>query len=98
MSAQSFTVSERVLCYHGPLIYEAKLLKAETWDESTTQTGVVGPHYYVHYKGWKQTCVPFVPPSSSQLAYMSYPCLCLSPESVHALRPCHTRVTGGTSG
>lgn len=60
MSAQSFTPNERVLCYHGPLIYEAKVLKAETWDERTTQTGVVGPHYYVHYKGWKQTCVPFV--------------------------------------
>ncbi|KAM5530452.1 hypothetical protein V8D89_015892 [Ganoderma adspersum] len=55
MSAQSFTANERVLCYHGPLIYEAKVLKAETWDERTTQTGVVGPHYYVHYKGWKQT-------------------------------------------
>ena len=60
MSAQSFTVNERVLCYHGPLIYEAKILKAETWDERNTQSGVVGPHYYVHYKGWKQTCVPFV--------------------------------------
>ncbi|RDX42533.1 MRG-domain-containing protein [Lentinus brumalis] len=55
MSAQTFTVNERVLCYHGPLIYEAKVVKAEVWDERTTQTGVVGPHYYVHYKGWKQT-------------------------------------------
>ncbi|KAI8977862.1 MRG-domain-containing protein [Trametes punicea] len=55
MSAQSFSVGERVLCYHGPLIYEAKILKADTWDESNTQTGIVGPHYYVHYKGWKQT-------------------------------------------
>ncbi|TBU44924.1 MRG-domain-containing protein [Dichomitus squalens] len=55
MSAQSFAVNERVLCYHGPLIYEAKILKAETWDERNTQSGVVGPHYYVHYKGWKQT-------------------------------------------
>ena len=55
MSAQTFTPNERILCYHGPLIYEAKILKADTWDETTTQTGVVGPHYYVHYKGWKQT-------------------------------------------
>ncbi|KAH9895794.1 MRG-domain-containing protein [Cubamyces lactineus] len=55
MSAQTFTVGERVLCYHGPLIYEAKVLKTDTWDESNTQTGIVGPHYYVHYKGWKQT-------------------------------------------
>lgn len=58
MSAQTFTVNERVLCYHGPLIYEAKVLKTETWDASNTQSGVVGPHYYVHYKGWKQTSVP----------------------------------------
>ncbi|KAI9059368.1 MRG-domain-containing protein [Trametes sanguinea] len=55
MSAQTFTVGERVLCYHGPLIYEAKVLKTDNWDESNTQTGIVGPHYYVHYKGWKQT-------------------------------------------
>ncbi|KAI0643206.1 MRG-domain-containing protein [Trametes meyenii] len=55
MSAQTFAINERVLCYHGPLIYEAKVLKLDTWDASTTQSGIVGPHYYVHYKGWKQT-------------------------------------------
>ena len=55
MSAQSFNPNERVLCYHGPLIYEAKILKAETWDATNTQTGALGVHYYVHYKGWKQT-------------------------------------------
>lgn len=52
-----FTVGERVLCYHGPLIYEAKVLKSEVWDESNTKTAVVGPHFFVHYKGWKQTYV-----------------------------------------
>lgn len=51
----SFSVGERVLCYHGPLIYEAKILKAEVWDESNTKTSAVGPHFFVHYKGWKQT-------------------------------------------
>ncbi|KAI0665480.1 MRG-domain-containing protein [Trametes maxima] len=55
MSAQTFVTNERVLCYHGPLIYEAKVLKLDVWDASTTQSGIVGPHYYVHYKGWKQT-------------------------------------------
>lgn len=54
----SYAPSERVLCYHGPLIYEAKVLKAENWDENTTKLGSIGPHYYVHYKGWKQTWVP----------------------------------------
>ena len=53
----SFSIGERVLCYHGPLIYEAKILKLEHWDESTTKTGDVGPHFFVHYKGWKQTYV-----------------------------------------
>lgn len=52
-----FAANERVLCYHGPLVYEAKVLKAESWDETNTKTGAVGPHFYVHYKGWKQTCV-----------------------------------------
>ncbi|GJJ14293.1 hypothetical protein Clacol_008557 [Clathrus columnatus] len=60
--APVFQVNERVLCYHGPLIYEAKVLKVETWDEKTTRTGGLGPHYFVHYKGWKQTWDEFVPP------------------------------------
>lgn len=53
-----FNAQERVLCYHGPLIYEAKVLKTKTYDERSTQTGALGPHYLVHYKGWKQTYVP----------------------------------------
>lgn len=53
----TFQPNERVLCYHGPLIYEAKVLKAEVWNEQNTRTGEVGPHFFVHYKGWKQTCV-----------------------------------------
>jgi hypothetical protein len=57
MSAPSFSVNERVLCYHGPLIYEAKVLKCEVWDETNTKLDTVGAHYLVHYKGWKQTCV-----------------------------------------
>jgi mortality factor 4-like protein 1 len=53
--SMTFAINERVLCYHGPLIYEAKILKAETWDE--TVSGSVGQHFFVHYKGWKQTQV-----------------------------------------
>ena len=55
--AMQFATNERVLCYHGPLIYEAKILKSEHWDETNTKNGEVGPHYFVHYKGWKQTYV-----------------------------------------
>jgi mortality factor 4-like protein 1 len=53
----TFTQNERVLCYHGPLVYEAKILRLENWDETTTKLGSVGPHFFVHYKGWKQTQV-----------------------------------------
>jgi len=61
MSAQSFSVGERVLCYHGPLIYESKILKGEVWDEANTKLETVGQHYLVHYKGWKQTWDEWVP-------------------------------------
>lgn len=33
------------------------MLEAEDWDAKTTQSGVIGPHYLVHYKGWKKTSV-----------------------------------------
>ncbi|KAF8127639.1 MRG-domain-containing protein [Boletus edulis] len=56
-----FTVNERVLCYHGPLIYEAKVTKTEMWDETNTKLAGVGPHFFVHYKGWKQTWDEWVP-------------------------------------
>ncbi|TCD71111.1 Esa1p-associated factor [Steccherinum ochraceum] len=62
-STTTFTTGERVLCYHGPLMYEAKVLKAETWDESNTKLGTVGVHYFVHYKGWKQTWDEWVNPA-----------------------------------
>jgi mortality factor 4-like protein 1 len=54
----NFKDGERVLCYHGPLIYEAKVVKSANFDDTDTPTGTIGPHYFVHYKGWKQTFVP----------------------------------------
>ncbi|KAJ1676043.1 Esa1p-associated factor [Spiromyces aspiralis] len=51
----SFRDGERILAYHGPLLYEAKVLKAEYWDGTDPEIPEIGPHYYVHYKGWKQT-------------------------------------------
>ncbi|PPQ71165.1 hypothetical protein CVT26_011026 [Gymnopilus dilepis] len=59
----TYNNQERVLCYHGPLIYEAKVLKTKNFDESSTSTGGVGIHYLVHYKGWKQTWDEWVPAS-----------------------------------
>ncbi|KAF9810271.1 hypothetical protein IEO21_07039 [Rhodonia placenta] len=63
MSTGVYNVGEKVLCYHGPLIYEAKIIKYEHWDETTTKLGSVGPHFFVHYKGWKQTWDEWVQPS-----------------------------------
>ncbi|KAJ3576986.1 hypothetical protein NP233_g20 [Leucocoprinus birnbaumii] len=61
----TYDVNERVLCYHGPLIYEAKILKPpiiHTEESAPPQTGP-GPYYFVHYKGWKQTWDEWVPVS-----------------------------------
>ncbi|KAG6874050.1 hypothetical protein C0995_006907 [Termitomyces sp. Mi166 len=62
-TAVTFTSNERVLCYHGPLIYEAKVLKVENFTDANTITGALGPHCFVHYKGWKQTWDEWVPHS-----------------------------------
>ncbi|KAJ3052223.1 Esa1p-associated factor [Rhizophlyctis rosea] len=57
----AYDEGEKILCFHGPLLYEAKVLKAEHWkDRPDEQTG---PHYFVHYKGWKQTWDEWVPES-----------------------------------
>ncbi|GAA5870359.1 hypothetical protein JCM16303_001975 [Sporobolomyces ruberrimus] len=56
-----YAENEKALCFHGPLMYEAKVLKAEMWTKATNKNGAVGPHYFVHYKGWKQTWDEWVP-------------------------------------
>ncbi|EPQ30979.1 uncharacterized protein PFL1_01168 [Pseudozyma flocculosa PF-1] len=58
-----YAESEKVLCYHGPLIYLAKILKAEKWTGDDNATHQVGPHYLVHYDGWKKTWDEWVPES-----------------------------------
>ncbi|GES81369.1 MRG-domain-containing protein [Rhizophagus clarus] len=57
----NFEQNELVLCFHGPLLYEAKILKAENWGPEDSESGDIGPHYYVHYKGWKKTWDEWVP-------------------------------------
>ena len=41
-----FLEGEKVLCFHGPLIYEAKIQKVEFRDEQTK--------YLIHYMGWNK--------------------------------------------
>ncbi|CAO1636171.1 unnamed protein product [Sympodiomycopsis kandeliae] len=63
-SAMNFQANEKVLCYHGPLIYQAKILKAEIWTgQDPSEGGFTGPHYFVHYQGWKATWDEWVPES-----------------------------------
>ncbi|KAF5350880.1 hypothetical protein D9758_010482 [Tetrapyrgos nigripes] len=59
----TYNLNERCLCYHGPLIYEAKILKIQDFPEPVATTGVAGTHFFVHYKGWKQTWDEWVPPT-----------------------------------
>ncbi|KAL0573913.1 Esa1p-associated factor [Marasmius crinis-equi] len=63
-SQPTYNVNERCLCYHGPLIYEAKILKSRNFDgeKLVGPGGILGQHYFVHYKGWKQTWDEWVPP------------------------------------
>lgn len=87
MDSLLYTVNEKILCFHGPLIYQAKVsrhsnsnsnshshspshslfpllssplissqvLKAKIWTEEDSEDGTTGPHYFVHYQGWKQS-------------------------------------------
>ncbi|KAJ7076036.1 MRG-domain-containing protein [Mycena belliarum] len=57
----AYNTGEVVLCYHGPLIYVAKILKTQSVDDKHTITGKEGTHYFVHYKGWKTTWDEWVP-------------------------------------
>lgn len=46
---QQYDKDEKVLCFHGELLYEAKILEVK--HEHGT-----GPYSYrIHYKGWKNT-------------------------------------------
>ncbi|KAL8639307.1 MAG: hypothetical protein Q9228_003645 [Teloschistes exilis] len=48
---QNFQQDEKVLCFHGELLYEAKILEVQNAGAS-----VPNPFSYrVHYKGWKST-------------------------------------------
>jgi mortality factor 4-like protein 1 len=54
-----FEKDEKVLCFHGPMLYEAKILKLELW---TNRPDLLeGTFYFVHYRGWKQSWDEWVP-------------------------------------
>ncbi|NXQ89850.1 MO4L1 protein, partial [Nyctibius grandis] len=48
----NFLSGERVLCFHGPLLYEAKCVKVAIKDKQVK--------YFIHYSGWnKKDAFPF---------------------------------------
>ncbi|KAF1826310.1 MRG-domain-containing protein [Dissoconium aciculare CBS 342.82] len=49
---------EKVLCFHGELLYEAKVLDNKIRDPADGKDGFM---YRVHYKGWKNTWDDWVP-------------------------------------
>ncbi|XP_058453522.1 nuA4 complex subunit EAF3 homolog [Malaya genurostris] len=49
-----FTEGEKVLCFHGPLIYEAKLLKSMVMKDKQVK-------YFIHYAGWNKNWDEWVP-------------------------------------
>ncbi|KXS11602.1 MRG-domain-containing protein [Gonapodya prolifera JEL478] len=61
--AEDFRVGEAVLCYHGPLVYEAKILKVNKNFTVKGEASSGTPHYFVHYKGWKDTWDEWAPES-----------------------------------
>lgn len=38
---------EKVLCFHGPLLYEAKALKSQICKDKQVK-------YFIHYAGWNK--------------------------------------------
>ncbi|CAH1118859.1 unnamed protein product [Phaedon cochleariae] len=51
-----FSEGEKVLCFHGPLIYEAKCLKSTLTKEKQVK-------YFIHYAGWNKNWDEWVPES-----------------------------------
>lgn len=49
-----FAEGEKVLCFHGPLIYEAKALKSTITKDKQIK-------YYIHYAGWNKNWDEWVP-------------------------------------
>jgi len=51
-SKPSYQKDEKALCFHGELLYEAKILDVRKQDPKDKTSPF---EYRVHYKGWKNT-------------------------------------------
>ncbi|GBN24697.1 Mortality factor 4-like protein 1 [Araneus ventricosus] len=50
-----FADGEKVLCFHGPLLYEAKCMKCQIKEKNVK--------YFIHYSGWNKNWDEWVPES-----------------------------------
>lgn len=55
-SKPAYAKDEKPLCFHGELLYEAKILDIRKQDPKDKSSPY---EYRVHYKGWKNTYVKF---------------------------------------
>ncbi|KIW77759.1 hypothetical protein Z517_07592 [Fonsecaea pedrosoi CBS 271.37] len=53
-----FQKDEKALCFHGEVLYDAKITDVKRTDPKETKSPF---HYKVHYKGWKNTWDDWVP-------------------------------------
>lgn len=54
-----FGAEEKVLCFHGPLLYEAKVMKAAKIEKTGPKANQ--PFYLIHYQGWRKSWDEWVP-------------------------------------
>ena len=73
-STPQYAKDEKVLCFHGELLYEAKVLDTKVKDPNDRRDGFM---YRVHYKGWKNTYVGFSSFIFFSLLLGAVPVLCL---------------------
>lgn len=47
-----YAIGEKTLCFHGPVLYDAKVVESRQTDESDRKSPW---EYFVHYQGWKKS-------------------------------------------
>ncbi|XP_078684157.1 mortality factor 4-like protein 1 isoform X3 [Branchiostoma floridae x Branchiostoma belcheri] len=60
-SVGKYTIDEKVLCFHGPLLYEAKVLEVQHPSKGQAKDKQV--RYFIHYSGWNKNWDEWVPES-----------------------------------
>ena len=77
---RAYEINDWVLCFHGPLLYKAKIIDHEPIDPRAKKSAW---QYKVHYNGWKKTYVclmlPLIPSHCYLLSLIYAPASCVTP-------------------